>query len=86
MATRCGLAGNWRVPPGSLFSYGPVEGDFGAATVRAADYVASSLRGAKPADMPVEHPSKYDLVIKLKTAKPLGRQIPQALLLGAPTR
>jgi putative tryptophan/tyrosine transport system substrate-binding protein len=47
---------------------------------RSATYVHRLLQGAKPADVPVERPTKFDLVINLKTAKALGLMIPQALL------
>src|SRR4051812_4312253 len=83
----------WKIRTGPAvypFGYYAPDGGlicYGANTVdmwwRAASYVDRILRGAKPADLPVQNPTRYDLIINLKTAKALGIEIPPALLTRA---
>jgi putative ABC transport system substrate-binding protein len=78
LPTMCGI--RECVEAGGLASYGPNIPD---AFRRAADYVDKILRGAKPADIPVEQPTKFDLTINLATAKALGLRIPESFLVRA---
>ena len=65
---------------GALFSYGAT---FAGRLRRSAQLVDKSLKGAKPADIPVEQSTVFELVVNLKTAKALGIKIPQSILLRA---
>jgi len=78
LATISGLPGF--AESGGLMSYGT---NFSEHFRQAAIYVDKILKGAKPADLPVEQPAKFELVINLKTAKTLGLKLPQSLLLRA---
>jgi putative tryptophan/tyrosine transport system substrate-binding protein len=75
-----GLSGQGLSEDGCLISYGP---SYFEASRRAATYVHKILQGTRPANLPVEQPTKFDLIVNLKTAKSLGIEIPPALLARA---
>ncbi len=81
-ARRIPVVGGWGawVEGGALLSYGP---DLNLMVYRAASYVDRILKGASPAEMPIERPTKFDLFINVKTARLLGLTIPAALRLQA---
>ena len=70
----------YAVKDGGLISYGPDTHDVWR---RAAQYVDRILKGEKPAELPVQNPTKYELVVNLKTAKALGLTVPDSLLARA---
>jgi len=82
MARRIPVVGGWAIfaRSGALFTYGPRLTE---SYRRAAYYVDRILKGTKPADLPIERPTVFELVVNLKTAKALGIAVPQSLLLRA---
>ena len=72
--------GSVPVREGGLLSYGPDQADNWS---RAATYVDRILRGAKPAELPVQLPTKFEMAVNLKTAKALGLAVPPSILLRA---
>jgi putative ABC transport system substrate-binding protein len=82
LKSRVPLMSQWSqmVEAGALLSYGP---DLNDLFRRASSYVDRILKGARPGDLPIEQPSKYELVLNLRTAKALGLTIPQSLVLRA---
>jgi len=82
MRNRLPLVGGWGawVQEGGLISYGP---NVGAIIRNCAGYVDKILKGAKPGELPVQQPTRFELLINLKTAKALGLSIPESFLLRA---
>jgi putative ABC transport system substrate-binding protein len=72
--------GRGYVKAGGLLSYGP---DFGELARQTARFVDKILKGTKPADLPVEQPTKFDLIVNLKAARGLGLAIPPSILARA---
>ena len=70
----------WLSEAGALLTYGPNPADLFR---RAASYVDKIFKGAKPAELPMEQPTKYELVVNLKTAKSLGLAVPPTLIARA---
>ena len=71
------------IDAGALLSYGMPRSEYGALFQVSIDYLDRILRGAKPAEMAVIQPSRYELVINMKTAKALGLTVPRSLLVRA---
>ena len=71
------------VDAGVLLSYAIAPSEFAPLWVRGAGYVARILHGEKPADLPVQQPIRFELVINLKTAKAIGVTVPQSMLIRA---
>jgi putative ABC transport system substrate-binding protein len=74
------VGGSRNLPASGLIAYGPTRDEYAHLAAR---YVDRILRGAKPGDLSIEQPTRFNLVINLKTAKALGINIPQSMLLRA---